>query len=540
MVQAITATLHKVQGIPGQYQIAHNPAKNKLFVTGTFNYARAHGSTTSTIARIDPDTLSIEALAKLPVTTDDRDTVKGQYQLQGAFGLALDNKRGTLWVGSASTGSVTVYNQDDLSLVWDSLTAGEQIWQLRELFIDTPANRAYITTSGGYCTVDLDTFQVNYHNLPQQSGRSEAMLLGPIALEEKRELYIPDIINNQILVVDLNTAEHVRTYDVHAADYKTLPAVVHGVELSGARGELYVSTQGVQGCNSGVHILSLEGEPLDFIPYGKMPTDILYDATNALLYVTDFGAPHSNTPVGGTVGVIDVASRKVLGEIQVSETKTNHQVLLPNGAVVVSDKAGEHKRVRVPFHIAPFTGEFTAAETEERTGEQPRTIDADSITRLHVQVQGEPETAAFPVFSPPLRVLVEDEGADVEILADLPEGYPIEVTGSGWFKKYPAHGPRVGSEVVIEGDGVELARVQVQAAHFGALLTASIEFPTDWKAGQEHVITVRSGQADDDVVRSLGVPVRIVEAERYVPASAVNSIEVSAQFTDFTGYPELS
>jgi hypothetical protein len=113
---------------------------------------------------------------------------------------------------------------------------------------------------------------VNYHYLTTQSGGSEAMLLGPIALDEKRELYIPDIMNNQILVVDLNTAEHIRTYDVPAADYKTLPAVVHGVEVSGARGELYVSTQGVQGRNSGVHILSLEGEPLDFIPYGKMPT----------------------------------------------------------------------------------------------------------------------------------------------------------------------------------------------------------------------------------------------------------------------------
>jgi hypothetical protein len=539
MAQTVTANLLKAQGIPGQYQLAHNPTTRQLFVTGTFNYARAHGSTTSTIARIDPDTLRIEALAQLPVTSDNRDLVKGQYQLQGAFGLALDNERGTLWVGSASTGSVTVYNQDDLFLVWDSLAVGEQIWQLRELFIDTPGNRAYITTSGGYCTVDLDTFEVNYHYLTTQSGGSEAMLLGPIALDEKRELYIPDIMNNQILVVDLNTAEHVRTYDVPAADYKTLPAVVHGVEVSGARGELYVSTQGVQGRNSGVHILSLEGEPLDFIPYGKMPTDILYDAAKALLYVTDFGAPRSPEPIGGTVGIIDVASRKVLGEIRVSETKTNHQVLLPDGAVLVSDKAGEHKQVRVPFHIDPFTGKFTAADTEERTGEKPRTIDADSITRVQVQVHGEPDATVFPVFSPSLRVLVEDDGADVEILAELPEGYPIQITGSGWFKEHPGYGPCVGSEVIIEGDGVELARVQVQAAHFGALLTASVEFPAEWKAGQEHVITVRSGEAEGDIARSLGIPVRIVEAERHMPAPAVATVDTSVQHTDFAGYPKF-
>lgn len=78
MAQTVTANLLKAQGILGQYQLAHNPTTRQLFVTGTFNYARTHGSTTSTIARIDPDTLRIEALAQLPVTPDNRDLVKGQ------------------------------------------------------------------------------------------------------------------------------------------------------------------------------------------------------------------------------------------------------------------------------------------------------------------------------------------------------------------------------------------------------------------------------------------------------------------------------
>ena len=88
-------------------------------------------------------------------------------------------------------------------------------------------------------------------------------------------------------------------------------------------------------------------------------------------------------------------------------------------------------------------------------------------------------------------------------------------------------------------------------------MTASVEFPAEWKAGQEHVITVRSGEAEGDIARSLGIPVRIVEAERHVPAPAVATVDIveaerhvpapavatvdtSVQHTDFAGYPKFS
>lgn len=536
MARTVTASLLKAQGIPGQYQVAYTPTTNKLFITGTFNHSHDHGSSTATIARLEASTLQIEALAQLPVVPDTRPAAEGQYQIQGAYGLALDTERGTVWVGGTSTGSVTVYRQEDFTPVWNSLEAGVQGLHPREIYIDNPGNRAYITGMGGYHTIDLDTYEIHEHGSDQPGMH---IPLGPIAHKAARELYLPEIISNSVWVIDLNTGVFKRAFEVPAADYKSLPPVVYGAELDPGRGELYISTQGAQGRNSGVHILDFNGELLDFIPYGKMPTDILYDAQRGLLYVTDFGAAHSPEPVGGTVGVIDVTQRKVLGQVRVAATKPNHQVLLPDGAVVVVDKAGEYKKVQVPFHIDPLTGTFAPAHTDEHPGEQPRPIDADSVVRFKVHTSGEPNTPTYPVFVPPQRVLIEDQGASVEVLAELPAGCPIEVTGAGWSKESEDDKQSGGSEVVIESDGVQLGHTEVHPSPFGALLTATVDFPSHWQVGQEYVITVRSGDAPGDVKRSLSLPVRIVVNEQERDDAAVRDLHVSAQRAEFAGYPEL-
>lgn len=526
MTRTIIATLHKAPGIPGQYQIAHNPHTDKLFLTGSFNHSRAHGSATATIARLDPKTLHIEALAKLPAVPETRPGLTGQYQLQGAYGLALDNERNTVWVGGTSTASVAVYRQEDLSPVWNSLENGQQIPHPREIYIDSPGARAYITGMGGYRTVNLDDYTVQEY----PAGEGMRMFLGPIANERARELYLPEIMTDTVWVIDLNTAQVKRTISIKPVDYRSLPVVVHGVEVDPARGELYVSAQGIDGRNSGVYILALTGEYLDYIPYGKMPTDILYDRAQNLLYVTDFGAPHSPEPVGGTVAIIDVIERTVLGEVQVAHTKPNHQVLLPDGSVIVADKAEEYPGVRVPFHIDPLTGEYEPNNTDTRTGEEPRSINADSVVSLRVQTQGHPE--APTVFTAPVRVLKDMQGLSAETLAELPEGAPIELIGAGWSDE----NNKDGYEVAIYGDDRELARARARAGHFGALLTVSIAFPEGWKAGQEHELSI--SPVNDSRNRTVKLPVRIGSpAPRPVVASL--DVPVAASKIEFTGYPPL-
>ena len=40
-------------GLAGQYQVAYNPEENVLFVSGSFNHTKTHGTLCATIARIN-------------------------------------------------------------------------------------------------------------------------------------------------------------------------------------------------------------------------------------------------------------------------------------------------------------------------------------------------------------------------------------------------------------------------------------------------------------------------------------------------------
>ena len=50
-------------GLAGQYQVAYNPEENVLFVSGSYNHTKTHGTLCATIARINADTLQIEQTA---------------------------------------------------------------------------------------------------------------------------------------------------------------------------------------------------------------------------------------------------------------------------------------------------------------------------------------------------------------------------------------------------------------------------------------------------------------------------------------------
>ena len=534
MARTLNITLRKAQGIPGQYQVGYNPKTHKLFVSGSFNHSHIHGSTVATIARINPDTLAIEALAKLPIVPEEHPQVAGQYYVQSPYGLALDNRDGNVWVGGTNTDSVMVYRQEDFSPVWNSRDADIKITHPRELYVDE-SGVVYVTGVDGYRTVEPDTYLVW-----DQTFETPSLPLGPIANEATRELYLPDILNNKILVVNLQNWAVERIFDVSPQEYKSLPVNAHGVEVNPHRGEIYISAQGVQGRNSGVYVLNTEGEFLDYIPFGNTPTDILLDQRRGLLYVTDFGSVRSPEPSGGTVTIIEAASRRVLTSVRVSETKPNHQVLLSDGSIVIVDKAEEYKNVEVPFHLDPATGEYTVSAVDQHPGEADRAIHADSVVRLSVDVQGSEEPALAETFTPVPRIYREHAGACAEILAEIPQGEPVEIVGSGWNRRSGKE-QKNGSTVVIEADDAEVARCEVPLTPFGAFLLAEIPFPESWNAGEEHVFTLRSGHEEGDTERTLELPVRVAAPtgplER--PQDDDADVTVTRETVPFSGYPAL-
>ena len=370
-------------GLAGQYQVAYNPEENTLFVSGSFNHTKTHGTLCATIARINADTLQIEKTAVLPVIPENKPELENLFQIQAAYGLAVDNQRGLLWVGGTRTNSVTAYSQKDLSLVWDSLTLGVEMLTPRELYV-APNGAVLVTGMGGYQVISASTAEGERTVSPLQ-GEGPAMLLGPVADEARSRLYIPNIMRDEIWVVDMNTWGLVHKLPVIGGEDTNTPVAVHGVEIDSTRDELYISAQGCEGKNGGLYVLNFEGDNLAYLPFGKMPTDILLDAERHLLYVADFGGKGEPAVAGGgTITVIDTLNRTIIETLQVAPTRINHQVLLEDGSVIAIDKAGDYPAVEVPYVLDARSGEYYEAAEENRPGEAPRPIVRDGIAKVYV------------------------------------------------------------------------------------------------------------------------------------------------------------
>ena len=383
MLDAKRFSADRFAGLAGQYQVAYNPEGNVLFVSGSFNHTKTHGTLCATIARINADTLQIEKTAVLPAIPENNPELENLFQVQAAYGLAVDNKRGLIWAGGTRTNSVTAYAQKDLSLVWDSLTLGVEMLTPRELYV-APSGAVLVTGMGGYQVISAPTAEGERTVSPLQ-GEGPSMLLGPIADEARSRLYIPNILRDEIWVVDMNTWGLVHRLPVTGGEDSNTPVGVHGVEIDPTRGELYVSAQGREGKNGGLYVLSIEGEHLAYLPFGKMPTDILLDTERHLLYVADFGGKgESAVAGGGTITVIDTLNRTIIETLQVAPTRINHQVLLEDGSVIAIDKAGDYPAVEVPYVLDARSGEYYEAAEENRPGEAPRPIVRDGIAKVYV------------------------------------------------------------------------------------------------------------------------------------------------------------
>lgn len=370
-------------GLAGQYQVAYNPEENVLFVSGSYNHTKTHGTLCATIARINADTLQIEQTATLPVIPENNPELANLFQVQAAYGLAADNERGLLWTGGTRTNSVTAYSQKDLSRVWDSLVLEVEMLTPRELYV-APNGAVLVTGMGGYQVISAPTAEGERRVSPLQ-GEGPAMLLGPVADESRSLLYIPNIMRDEIWVVDMNTWELARKLPVIGEEDANTPVGVHGVEIDSTRGELYVSAQGREGKNGGLYVLSFEGEHLAYLPFGKMPTDILLDAERHLLYVADFGGKgEAAVAGGGTVTVINTLNRAIIDTVQVAPTRINHQVLLKDGSVIAVDKAGDYPAAEVPYVLDANSGEYYEAAEETRPGEPPRPIVRDGIAKVYM------------------------------------------------------------------------------------------------------------------------------------------------------------
>ena len=557
--RSIEIEAKQTQGLPGEYLSAYSAKTDKLYVTGIFNITPEHGSTVATIARVNPHTLEIEATAKMPVAAEVHPNLAGQYQFRGAFGIDVDDEHGTLWVTDAGSYCVSVYRQDalehgTLKPLWTSYDPAKGLFEQdithpREVYVDTKTGKAFVTGMGGVWVIDTATYEV------QKIDPTPGRLTHPLTFGYDRltgHLYATDYYLDTVCEIDPVANAVVRTLHVPAGDAPHFTRVkVHAVGANSSLGEIYVSTQGFEGKNAGIQVLDQgTGGFKRFIRYGVNPTDMVVDDSRDLIYLGDFGTVHATEPSGGTVAVIDARSGAVLGQVRVSSARINHLTLLPNGSVMVLDKAGDYPNVTVDFHIDALTGEFSSASADVHSGVAVP-IHADALTKITVHDAGsQPGHVESRPADVPFTMASSEDGSTLGAPAAVVPGESVELSGVGWSaseKKHPdvpAHFPglKVPARLTVKFDGESVAEFTGKQLALDTYFVTEAHIPQGWQPGEEHTITVESEATDSAPAQSATVTVRVVEShdnlhmQYCVPPALTETIPVQLPFV---GYPPV-
>ena len=347
-VDANASVANIIQGLPGQFQVGYSKKNHKLFVPTV----GARGGLASSLARVDADTLQTEAFAELPVKKND----KGQYGYTSAYGVTVDDVDGTVWVTNTTDNSVAVYDQQTLKLIWsnEGVKKDDPNWieHPRSVLVDHESGKAFVTGRFFVSAIDLKTKQVEKIQLegaPDGGTRYISMNL----FLDGGKLYVPERTGGKLFVVDTKTFKVEKTIQTQGED-STVEVRPSDVAVDHSLNEIYVSSQGVKGVNSGISVYDLTtGEFKKFVKFGTQALALEHDEDRDLVYVTDFGT--------GKVAVFDGRADEVIGEVEMNGAAANDVTLLKDGSVLVLDKKDRDEKVTLPYVLNGTTGEITTA-----------------------------------------------------------------------------------------------------------------------------------------------------------------------------------
>ena len=392
-VDANGSVANIIQGLPGQFQVGYSKKNHKLFVPTV----GARGGLASSLARVDADTLQTEAFAELPVKKND----KGQYGYTSAYGVTVDDVDGTVWVTNTTDNSVAVYDQQTLKLIWsnEGVKKDDPNWieHPRSVLVDHESGKAFVTGRFFVSAIDLKTKQIEKIQLegaPEGGTRYISMNL----FLDGGKLYVPERTGGKLFVVDTKTFKVEKTIQTQGED-STVEVRPSDVAVDHSLNEIYVSSQGVKGVNSGISVYDLTtGEFKKFVKFGTQALALEHDEDRDLVYVTDFGT--------GKVAVFDGRADEVIGEVEMNGAAANDVTLLKDGSVLVLDKKDRDEKVTLPYVLNGTTGEITTASeyttlpTKDRQGNDvPASVQqlkANSILKFKVGLK-DTDASAAPV-----------------------------------------------------------------------------------------------------------------------------------------------
>ena len=198
--------------------------------------------------------------------------------------------------------------------------------------------------------------------------------------------------------MDTKTFKVEKTIQTQGED-STVEVRPSDVAVDHSLNEIYVSSQGVKGVNSGISVYDLTtGEFKKFVKFGTQALALEHDEDRDLVYVTDFGT--------GKVAVFDGRADEVIGEVEMNGAAANDVTLLKDGSVLVVDKKDRDEKVTLPYVLNGTTGEITTASEyttlpgKDRQGNDvPASVQqlkANSILKFKVGVK-DTDASAAPV-----------------------------------------------------------------------------------------------------------------------------------------------
>ncbi|WP_129360088.1 hypothetical protein [Rothia uropygioeca] len=550
----------QTQGLPGQYQLAYSKKNDALWATGT---ALGGANTTATLAKIDPQTMKIEktvALDTVPYIPRGGTEVAG-VQLKGPFGIDVDDVNNTVWVTNTIANEVTAYDQATLKEVFSTSRlspeerAKVEFTHPREVRIAD--GKAFVGVRGSVVVFDTKTYaflqKINVADVEDRAttvmnmwvDESEGKAYFPVRMRDEVKIYDLKDLSKPIQVVKLH--KHDPEANLYASD------VVADHSLN----EIYVSSQGDKGKNSGVGVYDkTTGEFKKWIDLGGRALSLDADEDNDVVYLTDFDG---KSPDRG-VYVIDGRTHTVAAIVPKNSVDApfgvNDVIVTPKGVFAV-DKGGAYKNAEVPFTIDYRTGKFTTSSTsvlgvQNKATEgapadwqpaEPTPINADTLVKLTATstgtVKGQNKGASGADVSVKTVESKQDAGAKVTGATVVSEGQAIKVSGTGWKHPNGTGGSTVAVKydkgtVSIDGNAV-IATVEADAQGKWEM---NLPYPTTanstvkegaWGPGTTHTLSFLSGTLKEgDASRGANFQISVAqptcdapEAKRVTPTTKV-------------------
>ena len=438
------------QGLPGQYQVAYSKATNKIWMVGV----GARGDLASTIARVNADTLQIEEVAALPFELDKN----GEFGYISAYGITVDDVSGTVWVTNTTDNSLSVFDQNTMEQIWTNHGIAESdpnwIEHPRSVLVDHNSGKVFVTGRYYVSAIDMKTFEVTKLQL-EGAPNGGTRYVGMNMTVDGDKLYVPERTGGKVFVINTKTFKTEQVIQTRGEN-SSVEVRPSDVTIDHSENEIYVSSQGVDGVNSGISVYDLTtGAFKKFVKFGTQALSMENDENRDLVYVTDFGT--------GKIAIFDAKTDRVIGEVEMNGGKANDLTVTEDGSVIAVDKQDiANTTAAVPYVLNSKTGDgsmtdtYTSKATVDRNGKavpsSQQKLVPNSIVKFYAEVsEGEfTSTATINPAKVPFQgypkqataVLIDPTLNFAEGTVDITRPYTFHVSGYD-FEKPPAEGVRL-------------------------------------------------------------------------------------------------